>query len=711
MCFMMNIRRTCLGFILLMLDVPVARSETPAPGKHAGVIFVRKYCVECHRAEKPDAEIRFDALTGDVAKEGSQWAVVVEQLQARVMPPEDAKQPTDDERKSFLQTIRRELAQLPQKRPNLGNLVPHELLFGSPQAELGAAKPSAPRLWRINGERYLGWVDDTARGVPGGIVQPFSAGPERGIKDFAELARVDEPTTEILLRNALVMVEDQTQHSILEGKVVPKHDTVREFVELMGPSETPTREQLTKAIQKQFSLAIGRAGNPEDVEPLLALYDRCAAGGDRPGAVKAMLTAVLMRSDVIFRSELGGKDSQLTPRETAAAISAAFMHRREQRIYEAAEKGELDSRERIGAHVERILADPKLPKPRLLGFFREYFEYGNAVEVFKDEPKELWHRPEQHVRDTDRLILHLLAKDQDVFRQLLLTPLAFANVKTATNKETRQEEIQRALVPNAHNQRGKTLPEELYGLKMWTPNQPFAQEPRTRIGILMQPSWLMAWSENFHTDIVRRGRFIRERLLGQTVPDLPIGVAAMVPSDRTQTMRERVSSVTRAQKCWKCHKHMDELGLPFEQFDHYGRLLEQDWVLDPEATKKNVDYKGKPLGDVLRGVPLDTSGRITGTGDSQLEGPVHDPYELVTRLANSDRCRQVWIRHVFRYYLGRNETLADATTLQEADREYLNSGGSYRALLVSLVTSDSFLRRSPTAGETIQSNSSRKEQP
>ena len=50
------------------------------------------------------------------------------------------------------------------------------------------------------------------------------------------------------------------------------------------------------------------------------------------------------------------------------------------------------------------------------------------------------------------------------------------------------------------------------------------------------------------------------------------------------------------------------------------------------------------------------------------DGTVRDPRELVFRLADSDRVRQVFVRHAFRYYLGRNETLSDARTLQQADR-------------------------------------------
>ena len=408
---------------------------------------------------------------------------------------------------------------------------------------------------------------------------------------------------------------------------------------------------------------------------------------------------MLFRSDAIVVLENVERlmaEKKLTPREAAAAVSSALMYRRERVIFEAAEKGQLKTRDDIAQHVRRIVDDPKIQKPRVLGFFREYFEYQIATEVFKDSPKDLWHRPDQAVRDTDRLVLHIVAEDKDVFRQLLTTRLAFANVKTSTNKQTRQEELQRSLVPNPHNEKGKAPPEELYGLAEWTDKQPFEQPENTRLGILMQPSWLVAWSENFNNDIVRRGRFIRERLLGGTVPDLPIGVAAMIPDDKHRTLRDRVASATHAEKCWRCHQHMDDLGLPFENFDHYGRLLKEDSVLDREATEKNVDKKGKPQGDVFRSVPLDTTGLIAGTGDAKLDGPIRDPRDLVQRIANSDRCRQVWIRHVFRYYFGRNETLADAQTLQNADRAYLDSNGSYKALLVSLLTSDSFLKRSAT---------------
>ena len=61
----------------------------------------------------------------------------------------------------------------------------------------------------------------------------------------------------------------------------------------------------------------------------------------------------------------------------------------------------------------------------------------------------------------------------------------------------------------------------------------------------------------------------------------------------------------------------------------------------------------------------------------------------------STRVRQSIIRHAFRYFMGRNEVLSDSRTLIDADQAYVNSGGSFDAVIVSLLTSDSFIYRKP----------------
>ena len=54
--------------------------------------------------------------------------------------------------------------------------------------------------------------------------------------------------------------------------------------------------------------------------------------------------------------------------------------------------------------------------------------------------------------------------------------------------------------------------------------------------------------------------------------------------------------------------------------------------------------------------PVDTSGAILDSGDPALDGPVEDALEMIQKLAKSERVEQVFVRHVFRFWMGRNET-------------------------------------------------------
>ena len=51
------------------------------------------------------------------------------------------------------------------------------------------------------------------------------------------------------------------------------------------------------------------------------------------------------------------------------------------------------------------------------------------------------------------------------------------------------------------------------------------------------------------------------------------------------------------------------------------------------------------------------------------------------------------MRYVFRFFMGRNETLGDAKSLQDAHKAYVDNDGSMNALVLSLLSSDSFVYR------------------
>ena len=115
---------------------------------------------------------------------------------------------------------------------------------------------------------------------------------------------------------------------------------------------------------------------------------------------------------------------------------------------------------------------------------------------------------------------------------------------------------------------------------------------------------------------------------------------------------------------------MDPLGLPFEIYNHAGL------------------YRTTEGGE-----SVDATGEIIESGDSSIDGEVKDAIEMIQRLSESERVEQVFVRHAFRFWMGRNETVHDRDVLQDAHRAYRESGGSMKALLASLLTSDAFLYR------------------
>ena len=199
---------------------------------------------------------------------------------------------------------------------------------------------------------------------------------------------------------------------------------------------------------------------------------------------------------------------------------------------------------------------------------------------------------------------------------------------------------------------------------------------KERLGIHTHPIWLVSHSDAMDNHAISRGRWIRERLLGDAVPDIPITVDAKLPDEPQSTLRHRMR-VTREPECWRCHQKMDPLGLPFEKYNQLGILLD---------TNPSNNW----------GHPVDTTGEIILSGDPALDGPVKDPLEMIQKLANSERVQQVFVRHAFRFWMGRNETLNDAPILQAAYRAYRDNNGSMKALLTSLITSDAFLYRKVT---------------
>ena len=496
-----------------------------------------------------------------------------------------------------------------------------------------------------------------------------------------------------------------------------KHESKRGLSESLFYGKTPKRpltpvyelmkepgvsdEKLQAAVDYLFEALTFRPPTGKESEDYLDLLKGTIADlGKDEGAILGLVPIFLDR-DALFRPELaeeGTPDAHgripLQGQELALAVNAAFSYiPPDASLKEAALQGRLKTREDVKREVTRILQDESIRKPRVLQFFREYFDYDRAGRICKDMValKKAGGNEKQHYRtmfnmavNTDRLIELILLEDKDVLFELLTTDRVvldarqdaryfseFEKLVAKPPKASKKKPLTAAQLGHVSLPKGETVHVRIAQVVRGGKAQRVLTTLPTgqRMGILTHPSWLVSHSDAMDNHAILRGRWIRERLLGGAVPDVPITVDAMLPDEPKETLRHRMR-VTREKECWRCHQKMDPLGLPFEMYNHIGL------------------YRTKELGQAV-----DTSGEIIHSGDPELDGPVENALEMIRKLAESERVKQVFVRHAFRYWLGRNETINDAPVLQAAYHAYNDSGGSMKALIASLLTSDAFLYR------------------
>ncbi len=544
--------------------------------------------------------------------------------------------------------------------------------------------------------------------------------------------------------------------------LTPVYDLMKEDAQI-------TDELLRAAVDYLFEALTFRPPAAEESDEYLEMVKDTIANVGKEDGVYMGLSSIFLDRDALFRSEMAntGKADEhgramLQDWELGLAVNHALGYLKpDEQLRQAITSGRMRSRQDVEREVARMLADDTIRKPRILRFFREYFDHDLAGYVCKDTQTladngitnkmggSYYRVMFGATASTDRLIELILKQDTDVLKELLTTKQvvaadsdaiyfgrrhtqeeqkaaviadkkadrerenkAKAEVKIlaaqiseletrlqdeslskkakealATKKKTlvRNEKLISSGAKQAGRENSSVYVDkvELSGPEIFARFSSFSAgsislKPERklatvsegqRMGILTHPAWLVSHSDAMDNHAVHRGIWIRTRLLGGGIPDVPITVDAMLPDEPESTLRHRMR-VTQEKYCWTCHEKMDPLGLPFEMYNNFGM------------------FRTTELGG-----PVDTSGEIIDSGDPDLDGPVTNAIDMIQKLAESERVEQVFVRHAFRFWMGRNETLNDAPALQAAHKAYRDNGGSMNALITSLVTSDAFLYR------------------
>ena len=369
--------------------------------------------------------------------------------------------------------------------------------------------------------------------------------------------------------------------------------------------------------------------------------------------VQWLVTAMLSSPHFLYRSEMGEDIGdgvwRLTPYETASLLSYTYTASMpDAELLAAAAANALQTPEQIAAQVQRLLDDPRARD--VIGTFAEQWL---GIERILTTPRNeaMFPNFNDEVRsamrdETRAFVTHVFFDSSGRFAELYGADYTFANAVLAP-------------LYDLTGVTGTTLQQVPYN-------------GNGRSGVLGHGSVLVSTAHSDQTSPIRRGLFVRERLLCQEFPVPPANAGGVPDVDPNATTRERFRQHTDDPTCFACHQYIDDLGFGFEQFDAIGATRATENGLPVDSTGIISDIEG-----------FGTSTSATFTNLTQLAAALED----------SRQARQCMVRQYYRFARGYHEEREDLCTIEQIDDAFLRSGGDLRTMMIAVATEPGFLLR------------------
>jgi len=398
--------------------------------------------------------------------------------------------------------------------------------------------------------------------------------------------------------------------------------------------------------------ALRRPMTGEEVDLYLDLFDPAATEGDFYEGVRLVVRSMLMAPQFLYRSELGEPvgDSglfRLTPYEVASALSYGFWGTMpDDELLDAAEAGMLDDPEGIEQQARRMLDDPR-GRAQTGEFFVQWLGTGPLLQANKDAQVYPDFTPEirEAMADEQQAFIDYVIFDSTAtISELLLAEFVFAN-DTLAGFYGLPKPGSSSLVPVASG--------------------------HDRGGLLMMGSVLASHAHPNESSPVRRGTFVRERLLCQPLPPPPPDVDATPPEiDPNATTRERFGQHSADPACEGCHNLIDPLGFGFESYDGVGAFRSEE-----------------------NGMPIDATGEVVRIDAETAPMPFDGPRELAQILVDSPVVSACVIHHYVRFTTGREVTEEDECTIETLTDQLVENDWSLHEMFIDRVRLDAFVMR------------------
>ena len=486
--------------------------------------------------------------------------------------------------------------------------------------------PSDPRLdarvWRLTPTQYNAEVQRFFPGAPG-VNLPEGSG-EFGLTNISESARIDTGNA---------------------SQFVDAARTIGTWVAAQGASAAKCDSFGTDACVETFldwlpEQAYRRPLSPAERGALRAVYDDTEPTYGAEWAFAAMVRAVLLSPQFLYRSEIGpdGKGVvEMDDFEIASLLSFALTDRGpDSALLADAAAGRLHDPAVREIHARRLM-------PESAGIWQRFFWEWLKMSTLESQGNETGLDP-MLVADLEQeyktFVDKIVVEGKGTLSELLTTKHTWATPEVA------------AYYGVSHPGSGIDQ---------------FDLDPEQRGGLLTMGAWLVAHGKKGRDNVVRRGMAIyRDAMCNTITPlmiDLEAAEKALVGADAT--IKEIADARGADPTCGACHVTSDPVGLAFESYAGDG-----SW--------QTVYADGKPV-----------EAEVVIDGNDYANAPAVAAY-----LAEDESFQQCLVQRFGHFLMGAD--FGDPVKVRASEEAYAaftESGGSFEELLVAIVRDPAFIER------------------
>lgn len=495
--------------------------------------------------------------------------------------------------------------------------------------------PVHSRLVRLTHEQWEHSVRDVLRlDADPGLMSGFTGDPPNGTFSNNERALVVTPNLRLDYQRAAEELSQRVARDAAALGRVYPEADRDAFIATLG--RRAYRRELTSDEQARYRTLY-------DLGP--SVFE---SGNARADGAQLVIEALLQAPHFVYRTELGDDGASLSGYEIASKLSFLLRNTTpNDELLDIAAAGDLDEPGRVAEIAREMLEAPGAAEA-IGRFHRELFGLDRYLSIAKDpnvfpEHDEAINPALAHAEE---LFLDRLFREGLGLEELLTSTVAFAN-----------EELSR-----------------FYGVEVSGAQFEQVDLGPDRPGLFTRLGFLAYNGTLRDPDSIHRGVEINRTMFCASLSPPPGILPALPNVEPGQTNRERVNAHTGPGTCGEsCHAPLiNPIGFAFENFDAMGQLRDTD-----------------------NGKPVDTSGEYRfPDGLKAFDGAP----ELMALIAESPRVHACFARHLSEFGLGRDLDEQDREMIDGLAQASRSESESIKELLMAVVVSPAFGRRSPLGG-------------